>query len=250
MLSKKQSESKTSKQFTTTIDYNGETPELSQLMICELIDISLDMLREKFEVPYVNYQELGDEIMKNIVFKPLVEVRPSPIAGNGVFALEDIPAGSIATIYPMDLVYTKLKTKKKKAKTDCWGIKFDEYAQYGLESGVSDLVYCGNPANKHPMFLGHLLNDSSNCGRGPKEIIKYLLGRKFKQNCVFGNVGELRTINTTKDIKKGEELLVAYGVKYWNGHVDEDLKSATYKEITMIDKLNNELIKMYPEYNW
>jgi len=186
------------------------------------------------------YDTIADQL--GMKYEPYVEVKPSPIDGNGVFAVEDIPAFTVVTMYPMDVIHSIHKNLGNgKAVMDIYGKEFKNQQVYALDHNDNGFTYFGNPDKKHPLFLGHLINDSTSIGRGSNEVIKYMLGRKFKQNCSFDSVGDIMCVRTIKDIKKGDELFIAYGLSYWNPEAVEDLMSATPQQQKLIKKLGREI---------
>lgn len=73
--------------------------------------------------------------------------------------------------------------------------------------------------------MGHILNDALSSVDIFENIVdyktfgnaymKYCIETKEKSNCIFDYYKDVIFIKTTKEIKKGDELLLAYGVAYW-----------------------------------
>jgi SET domain-containing protein len=211
----------------------------------KLIDMIMSQMSEQSDnfviKNYAGVEKLLSHDKRTV--KNYVETRPSKVHGNGVFATEDIPAYTVVTMYPADFVYKPLPD----GTADASGEDFQDYHLYGVEHNNSDLVLCGNPAIKNPMFLGHLINDSSFIdGIDAKQLIKYTLSAIHNTNCAFDSLNHVMTIRTTKDIKKGKELFVCYGLDYWAN----DTKTVQFtrgneaKEAKLLMKVTEQLKKI------
>lgn len=72
-------------------------------------------------------------------------------------------------------------------------------------------------------YLGHFINDCDKCPKDKSGHVKYLKEAEMKCNCKFYALkGDLHiAMVATKDIDKGEELFVRYGISYWMNYSDE-----------------------------
>ena len=174
-----------------------------------MIEAIYNQTDDRFTICY--YDRIQDLLSrKDQKYRTSVEVRPSKIHGNGIFATEDIPAYTAVTMYPADYVYVKKDNKI----TTC-GNNFEHFRAYSIHQNRSGMVLCGNPEIQHPLFLGHLINDSAICGKEPESVIEYINNTVNNTNCNFYSHTYMIIIITTKDIKKDDELFVAYGIGYW-----------------------------------
>jgi hypothetical protein len=171
-----------------------------------------------------------------------VILKPSPVHGKGVFAVRDIKAGSLLTLYPADIIQfrpkgiTLEKAKfltqeggsallstseriqnriKSKTKLEKEFLKLKKYrlmisAQYSI---VGDPTFDDNP-----FYLGHFINDRFTCTSSSEKARKlYLTLSMTKMNCRHVTIeNDLHTaIVATRDLKCGEELFMSYGSDYW-----------------------------------
>lgn len=155
-----------------------------------------------------------------------VEVRPSPIHGNGVFATRDIKRGELLSLYPPDaLAFSRPAVCSK----SCIQIPQCNEAQdaevhaalrtYSLQLGEPGGVrvrivglprFCEDPA-----YLAHMANDPIGYV-STKEAYKQLAATKG--NAAFVNVvcALCVAIVATRPIQAGNEVLVPYSYDYWD----------------------------------
>jgi hypothetical protein len=171
-----------------------------------------------------------------------VEVKDSKLGGRGVFATDDIKEGNIVTYYPM---FAYLDHKKKQLISFDDVLTKQEMKHFEKESdrvydhGMTlnkELTVFGHPDKYDDLrLLGHMFNDivgnkfdsietEKDISNG---IMRYYLSMS-NNNCIIKldhHYGVMYVI-ATKDIKKGEEMTVPYGAKYWFQHV----RSKKYKD--------------------
>lgn len=188
--------------------------------------------------------ETPEESKERFSFDPCVEIRPST-HGKGVFATKDIKKGDIITYYPAHYIqpssFPLFLTPHEHTKGDSPN---DEYLYNSLKG---DYSITGHPELiNNPYMLGHIVND------GCDEVLKredetfgkwagrYLLNVSSRRNSRFTELDSgLIAITALKDIKKDEEISVAYDIQYWgmkNGFV---VDGETMNEIAF--RLINEL---------
>jgi len=130
-----------------------------------------------------------------------IEIRESRMegGGEGIFAVRDIPSGSLASIYngvryPLTCFLAKdCDTDEEIYERLSYNIHMPQDAEFFLDIPVKfreTSNYCAT--------LGHKVNHS------------------FHPNCEFSTLyhprfGRVRSVVTTKNVKKGEELFVDYG---------------------------------------
>lgn len=170
-----------------------------------------------------------------------VEVRPSIIHGNGLFATQDIPEGVIITYYPVQALFESFKTEGSELSYDQISIipTNPDFKREIEDSNYAAIYACevewgnfsriiGNPKNiSNPLLLGHIINCAAGnvfekIGIVPGYDIKQALREfsflmKERGNCKRVIDSELRMVPiiTTRNVKCGEELLGCYGVRYW-----------------------------------
>ena len=193
------------KDIHTTLDDGGLT------MIDSLIDIA------------VGYKRPLDETLVKFCYNPPninvpCEVKQSD-HGRGVFATRDIKKGETVTLYPAHCLATPLKNGKYEMAGECvydW--------EYALTHSHTNQIHTGDKEMEDPLFLGHLINDFCSFVGDFKEkgksqgemMMKYFIHALAFQNVEFHMKGKhFISIKASKDIKEGEELLVAYSPTYW-----------------------------------
>ena len=178
-----------------------------------------------------------------------VHIGKSKIHQNGLFASQDLKKGELVTFYPCDVVLTFKTRKGKKTVQGCRSSRFEEaYAivfgdlnnpqhkqnfsnycannQYIYELDNETSIIADPVFKKSKNYLGQFINDGAKASVNPKSHSIYQTVSSIKANCELVPLAKLHlAIRTTKDIKKGEELLRTYGVKHWikyaqtnNGH--------------------------------
>lgn len=136
-----------------------------------------------------------------------VYVKKSPIEGLGVFSKENIRKGEIVTIYPSDIV--RIHNKGNKYYEFCSDRPTIFYEKYAYKT--AQCIISGDATHIKDMNLvGHIVNDG--CYYDPKINNEY---HTKNNNCIYYPYRMFVLIVASKDIKKGEELLVSYGIDYW-----------------------------------
>lgn len=170
-----------------------------------------------------------------------VVLKGSPIHGRGVFAHRDMSAGTIITFYPGDIVQffpdgniggleelfipsfsdrfeekfnlKSLSTKERDAfvKKEC---KFNGY-NYDIDNYYR--ITSHPDLDDNTCYLGHFINDRFKSDSTPKSDALYSQLSLRKSNCKFHNIRENLhvAIVATRDILRGEELFLMYGINYW-----------------------------------
>lgn len=192
------------KDIHTTLDEGGLH------MIDSLIDIA------------VGYKRPLEETMVKFSYEPPninvpCEVKQSD-HGRGVFATRDIKKGETVTLYPAHCICIPHKGNYQ-AVGHC------EYDwEYALTHSLTNVIHSGDKEMEDPLFLGHLINDFCSFVGDFKEkgknqgalMMKYFIHALAFQNVEFYMKGKhFISIKASKDIKEGEELLVAYSPTYW-----------------------------------
>lgn len=158
---------------------------------------------------------------------PEVEIRPSPIHGNGVFACEYIDAWDVATIYPAHILCGSIGeqhvyhssimdvSRSSRKLIDTYQNNLEPNDDININLPYK-LKISADP-NNTTCGIGHLINDAGIMNKLTKpQLDKYLHSLYNKVNCISYHVGSYGiVIVATKPIKKDEELLMHYGVPYW-----------------------------------
>jgi hypothetical protein len=163
------------------------------------------------------------------------EVRPSK-HGRGVFATKDIKQGDIITYYPAHF-YGKVHSHGflKGHQLDEDSITY--IAEYAFDSPNGN-HYVGDPKqDTDANFLGHLINDFypdpvEELEATGKSILKYLLHGTKLRNVEFVEGQYSVAIRAVKDIKKDDELLIAYSPVYWVKHLTSEGMIRIMKDYT------------------
>ena len=176
------------------------------------------------------------EFLSEILFVELdlVEIKPSTIHGNGVFAKKDIKKGDLITFYPGDVVeynpngdrhipgHITMAFSSQRFVDKFGNPKSSEYMNndYAYDIGSNyTLIGCPYFMNDSN-YMGHFINDGAKSNSTEKSDELYNKISYIKQNCRFYNYkGDLHVaIIATKDIKPGEELFIMYGTGYWKSY--------------------------------
>lgn len=169
-----------------------------EILFCE--DIFINILKE-----------FGDKL-------PQLIVKKSNIHGNGVFALQDIPKGTLTTFYPVHFIFTddvvSCENKQVGVKMFVSPIldenlineNFFKVAQDYLLSGSQKELFKigGHPQLYEDYQNGHIINHSKNANS------YFQLVNGPNNNC------NIWMIISTRNIKNGEELTVNYGPRYYD----------------------------------
>ena len=156
-----------------------------------------------------------------------VELRPSPVHGRGVFATRDIAAGEPVTVYPCHDILWRPESglNWSVAEPDCW-----PNPDYGLGADIfgGTVSVVGDPTlTSDPRYLGHMINDGARA-TGPDGAEVYKTVSRQRRNVAAVWIDGIETpkalhegfdynlyIESRRDIKKDEELFMAYGAMYW-----------------------------------
>jgi hypothetical protein len=188
---------------------------------------------------------------------------PSPIAGTGLFAARDLPAGTIVALYPAhaigrgeqcmsydtDTDYFKKQMSSGPARDSCPYRQnvLGDRSLFGVANDqIEDPFYIdANP--EQPLVDGwtaHLVNDAVMCDAGDEEsVVRYYEASLARRNCLIVPVGPapLMGYATTRDVEAGEELLTTYGAEYWvevkATPLIADISRKTYRNFEKIAEL-------------
>lgn len=180
----------------------------------------------------------------------------SRLNGRGVFAGEDIPAGSLLTWYPVRFHVRYPKSPEgwreasisvanpagvpKLEKSTATLEELDEYLfEMPDQRDKAALVGFGNLPDdtRSPLLLGHMLNDgaggilipyrdAANMADLVPAVTEYMRVAREVNNCAFETVDGLylAAARATRHIRRGEELTLSYGAMYWLPHFEAALE--------------------------
>ncbi len=144
-----------------------------------------------------------------------IYIKKSKIHGLGVFANKDFNKGEAITRYPAHYIY-------KLNQYPIFNINLkpnDNFKDYTYELDDNIAI------NGHPKFInnlslvGHICNDGYKHNfetNNKKNRNKYNKKNKIHNNAMFlENKDNIIQVVSFKNIKKDEEILVAYGFNYW-----------------------------------
>lgn len=174
--------------------------------------------------------------MLGFAIKDTVGIRESS-HGKGVFAMKDLEANEVVTMYPEHAKYKRGEDHY----TSSFDIQLskDTFWEYSLNMEDGSVIY-GDPKILVSGFLGHMINDSTTeserlkkctIDEMVKESIKYKLKSIENDNCLLANKNGVGYVVTTKKIKKGDELFVSYGAVYWSEIKATDIDKAMKKYV-------------------
>lgn len=135
----------------------------------------------------------------------LVEVRDSPVHGQGVFALEDLEVGTLCTVYPVHAIVTMFAGEERILTPD--NTPSDDNSRFGPYKvdlfQRKDICISADPNVYDSFRCGHKINDAR--------------GTQYKNNVEFADIfgGIVVAMVVTTDIPKGSELFLDYGETYW-----------------------------------
>jgi hypothetical protein len=148
-----------------------------------------------------------------------ISVRPAT-HGNGLFADCDIPKGTVITMYPAHHIARRLHGDTHEV-LQTPGLLAPNYAYRITISDTKSIIGCPSQT-QHPWFLAHLSNDVvdlTQWRKGKVAQFMYDYHRRVEQGCnvkfCTGDDPDVLYLTGTRNIKKGEELLVSYGIDYW-----------------------------------
>ena len=190
---------------------------------------------------WATLQQVGRESKPPMSFDELtisVTSGPSSRHGLGAFASRDLPAGSVATLYPVHSIGVGAQRVACAEDADHWKepctSAYRSQALHASTPGAADAgplqawapgVYIdANPGRAHvPGWLAHLANDCAvlPAAAAEADILTYYAAAASQCNCVmlpFGSAAPIMALVTTRDVAEGEELLTAYGHSYWMAH--------------------------------
>lgn len=150
-------------------------------------------------------------------------------SGEGLFANKDFKEGDLITEYPSyNITINKTCVGFKKGKA--FKIPLDELFSKWENCVLSNEILCYDIVEvpKNQRFRCHKSNDKSYRENITKEEYLSVENQKLN-NCKFD---ELFSLYAKKDILKGEELYVGYGVEYWNtfGKIKKEILSEVNSE--------------------
>ena len=153
------------------------------------------------------------------------EVRPSPFHGDGLFAAEDLPAGTLATLYAPDLTVD--------ASGDGFALDADMEASgrrlhwvyppglvtSAVPAGSERFHVSANPARRDAGWLGHVANDGAALSAADDDaVLRYLVASRARRNgCFVPLCVPLMGLVLTEDVAAGDEILVTFGYDSWLG---------------------------------
>jgi SET domain-containing protein len=198
----------------------------------EFVDSIENLIKYLKEIKQISDIHLPLEITelqsKNHIF-PLstyVEVKPSTIHGNGIFARTNIEKGKVVSLYPCHGIFVSssgyfLEKYKDIAYSDPIIQKYKVKLSRQDDSEVFAIPYI-----KDNGLLGHLINDSyrsisdfkdinKDITYFGKTITKYMLNSIACDNCRLIVTPNYIYLKTIRDINEGEELVNSYSYPYW-----------------------------------
>jgi len=164
--------------------------------------------------------EVRNPLLATVAARPVARVGPAA-HGRGLFAAEPLGAGQVAAAYPADFIVG--------------GTTFYyAWASYGDRMSsryavLMDSAFFGEPVmivpscrlDRHTAFQrAHFINDVKACPGIPTRA-EYARDQKRHENARLVNCGDLLVAETTRAVAAGEELLLAYGWRYWAQPIDE-----------------------------
>ena len=201
----------------------------------KLIESSLELIYNCAQKDYKKFKIHDKEyFLNNTKLKQLssivpfglnkVQVKPSNIHGNGVFATKDIKIGELITFYPGNIVEcypNKDRFKDGHYTLNYRGLNNIKRGDNNYAFDVSDeyTIFGDKDFKTDPNYMGHLINDGAKSNLDPESIPIYIKISTQMANCDFHKIKDLHVaIIATKNINKGEELLITYGPSYWNSY--------------------------------
>lgn len=241
---------------------SNQNKQINILSLDDLETTSRDVrdMKLKENIPLDN--EINSNTFEiSILFNSRVKLDQSTIkrGGFGVFATDEIKKNSVVTFYPPHYV---IYMDKREDANRIESIKISDetkkkpFSQKLLKEYrydvTKDISICGNnDLVESKSLLGHMINDSEvyNDDLDPDE---YLEKSNKKSNVKFVNVNNANVtivVIATRDIKKGEELFVTYGIDVWL-NIDQEKKIMLEKKtfVGISDKDVNELVKFDKVY--
>jgi len=146
--------------------------------------------------------------------------------GLGVYASEDLEAGTVASFYPVHSIGLGGQRLSSEGHADYWEGASAVGASGAYRSTVlHDAMAPGTfvdvdlRAADVNGWLAHRTNDAATCsGDSESEILDYLETCARDVNCAmvpFGKAAPIMALCTTRAVQKDEELLICYGHSHW-----------------------------------
>ena len=164
------------------------------------------------------------------------------MAGDGLFAKDDILKDELITFYPSDIasyVPNGDMIKPNHVSVETYSRRFT--AQFGanikkervIDAMINEYTYdldqnyriIGSPYfTKDTNYMGHFINDGAKTDSTESNKV-YLTISPLKSNCRFYHLKDLHVaIIATQNIKKDEEFYITYGVECWESYNKRKLK--------------------------
>ena len=166
-----------------------------------------------YKQKYQKYFNISNILDKNNYSD--IYIKNSEIHGLGVFANKNFNEGELITRYPAHYIF-------KLNDYSIYNISCnppDNFADY-IYNLVDNISILGNPMLRNNLTLvGHICNDGYKHNfetNNKKNRNKYNKKAKEYNNAMFLECDDsIINIVSIKNIKKDEEILVAYGFNYW-----------------------------------
>ena len=173
-----------------------------------------------------------------VAFSPLNRCRvgPSlvPNAGRGLFATSDCPRGTIITCYPGDVLvhssHDRPDDDDDAQDTYEWGVHvpttvretadLSQLTDYILQlSDECAVMGLADLDDDNAAYMGHFANDGARPPTSSAELARYVIESNAMSNVMHVSLLNCHMVTkATRDITKGEEILVTYGPEYWMEH--------------------------------
>ena len=154
--------------------------------------------------------------------------------GLGLFAARDLPAGTVASFFPVHSIgLLDQRLASNADDQEYWKTCTKAYQTEMLHAAVQDFapgtyVDVNLEKPEQPGWLAHRANDATACaGRCEEDVLSYLHTCMLECNTLllpFGGAAPILALVTTRDVAEGEELLRCHGLEHWaeNNSVDGD----------------------------
>lgn len=173
----------------------------------------------------------ASKISNGCVIPKCIEIKPSNIHGNGVFATKDIEENKVITMFPCHVIQTNDKsyTLNPFYREQLLANNISDISSYTFNIDETTSIF-GVPVVLDYFFLGHMINDSyptvddflkiKTAIDYGKTAYKYMLIGQQQNNCKFIKMPNYVYVKTTKNISAGEELTISYGFPFWSKHLN------------------------------
>ena len=147
------------------------------------------------------------------------------VRGDGLFAAEDLPAGTLATLYAPDLTvdasgdgFTLDADMEASGRRLHW-VYPPGLVTSAVPAGSERFHVSANPARRDAGWLGHVANDGAECSGGDDDsLMRYLAASRARRNgCLVPLCVPLMGLVLTEDVAAGDEILVTFGYDAWLG---------------------------------